>query len=108
MKHISVSGVLVSVAILLFVASTWASGMDRKVETNVKQGVVKAWRLGNTNYCHLKFPPITKRTLFSDSPKLAPEWGTLIDYYGPCNHDPLGEAEIEKQQNVHQRLNEGE
>jgi hypothetical protein len=87
---------------LIFAGSITAVGnasMPQKEETNVKPGVVKAWRLGDTNYCHLKFPPITLPTLFSSKPKLADAKHVgLLDYYGPCNHDPLGEVEVQRQQ----------
>ena len=91
---------------MLFVGSSFfaalaSASMERKVEKNVKPGVVKAWRLGNTNYCHLKFPFIKKATLPTDNPKLMdPEFSRLIDYYGPCNHDPLGEVEVERQRDM--------
>ena len=77
-----------------------ADAMPRKAEKNVKKGVVKAWRLGDSNYCHLKFPPIKVNTLLTGKPELAdPEHARLIDYYGPCDHDPLGEVEVERQTN---------
>jgi len=48
--------------------------------------------------CHLKFPAIREDTLFSDSPRLKdPSEGDIIDFYGPCNHDPLGKAEVARQ-----------
>jgi hypothetical protein len=48
-------------------------------------------------YCHLKFPAITRESLSTDRPVLkdASE-GDIIDFYGPCDHDPLGKAEIDR------------
>lgn len=47
---------------------------------------------------HLKFPAIREDTLFSDRPVLkdASE-GDIIDFYGPCNYDPLGRDSIMRQ-----------
>ncbi|MBI2211519.1 MAG: hypothetical protein HYU47_13170 [Deltaproteobacteria bacterium] len=50
------------------------------------------------NYCHLKFPAIREDTLFWDHPVLQdPAAGEVIDFYGPCDHDPLGKEEIAAQ-----------
>lgn len=50
------------------------------------------------NYCHLKFPAIQKRTLYSGRPVLkdASE-GDIVDFHGPCNYDPLGPEEVMRQ-----------
>ena len=42
------------------------------------------------NYCHLRFPAIRPETLSWPQPELkdASE-GDIIDFYGPCDHDPL-------------------
>lgn len=80
-------------------AVTGNARMKQTEEHNVKKGVVKAWRLGDTDYCHLKFPPIKVSTLYSDNPELAdPEHTQLRDYYGPCDYNPLGAVEIQRQQ----------
>jgi hypothetical protein len=48
--------------------------------------------------CHLKFPAIREDTLFGNNPILKdPSEGDLIDFHGPCDHDPLGQAEILRQ-----------
>jgi hypothetical protein len=50
------------------------------------------------SYCHLTFPAIREDTLSSDRPVLKdPSEGDIIDYYGSCDHDPLGQDEIETQ-----------
>jgi hypothetical protein len=50
------------------------------------------------NYCHLRFPAIQEETLSWDRPMLKdPSEGDIIDFYGPCDHDPLGKAEILRQ-----------
>lgn len=57
----------------------------------------------SSGYCHLKFPAIRENTLFSNRPVLkdASE-GDIIDFYGPCNYDPLGRDAILLQQYEHQ------
>jgi hypothetical protein len=54
------------------------------------------------SFCHLKFPAIRQDTLFSDRPVLkdASE-GDIIDFYGPCNYDPLGKDSILRQRYEH-------
>lgn len=50
------------------------------------------------NYCHMKFPAIREETLASVGPVLKdPNEGDIIDFYGSCNHDPLGKEEIQAQ-----------
>jgi hypothetical protein len=47
------------------------------------------------NYCNLKFPAIRGRTRDSDNPQLkSANSGDVVDYYGPCDHDPLGKDEV--------------
>jgi hypothetical protein len=49
-------------------------------------------------YCHLRFPAIREETLTSDRPVLKdPSSGDIIEFYGSCDHDPLGKDEIESQ-----------
>jgi hypothetical protein len=48
--------------------------------------------------CHLKFPAIREDTLFTDRPvPTDPSEGDMIDFYGPCNYDPLGRDSILRQ-----------
>ncbi len=48
-----------------------------------------------SNYCHLKFPAILEETLYWDRPVLKDTSdGDIIDFYGPCDYDPLGREEI--------------
>ena len=47
------------------------------------------------SYCHIKFPAIEERTLSWKRPVLKdPSEGDIIDFYRPCDHDPLGKEEI--------------
>jgi len=68
----------------------------RAVEGVVSKKVVAA--VGEGSYCHLKFPAIEPSSLASDHPVLqSADSGDMIDYYGPCDHDPLSKEEIDKQ-----------
>jgi hypothetical protein len=61
-------------------------------------GVISNQVLTPGSYCHLTFPAIEEETLSWDRPVLKdPSEGDIIDYYGSCDHDPLGQDEITKQ-----------
>lgn len=57
----------------------------------------------STTYCHMKFPPIREDTLFSVDPLLNESAGNIVDFYGSCDHDPLGADEIKAQRRVLRR-----
>jgi len=48
------------------------------------------------SYCHMKFPAIREGTLSESTPNFAAS-GDLIDFYGACDHDPLGKEEVQAQ-----------
>jgi len=51
--------------------------------------------LRGTNYCHLRFPAMREETLSSNRPVLKdPPGGDIVDFYGPCDYDPVGKAEV--------------
>jgi len=68
----------------------------------VKPGVIAAMPLNKeATFCHLRFPAIVTRTLGTDAPRLRPATsGDIIDYYGPCDHDPLGKEEVSSQKSL--------
>jgi hypothetical protein len=53
-----------------------------------------------TSYCHQQFPPILEESLHWDRPVLDTAAGNIIDFYGPCDYDPLGHAEIRAQRQL--------
>lgn len=65
----------------------------------VKPGVIEAVALNRSaTYCHLKFPAIEPSTLDSKTPKLkSKDSGDIMDFYGPCDHDPVGYDEVCRQ-----------
>jgi hypothetical protein len=52
--------------------------------------------LSNGTYCHEKFESIREDTLAS-SQSVLKDVDDIVDFYGPCNHDPLGKEEIQAQ-----------
>ncbi len=68
------------------------------------QGVVSKEALGDSGYCHMKYESIRESTLGQKQPILNDDGSTdLVDYYGPCDHDPLGKDEIRAQKLDSQR-----
>ena len=60
--------------------------------------VVSRVPIEGTNYCRLWFPAIRQETLFSSRPQLRdPRDGDLIFMQGPCDYDPLGIEEVNRQ-----------
>jgi hypothetical protein len=61
-------------------------------------GVISNATFTPGSYCHLTFPAIRQDTLSWDRPVLKdPSEGDIIDFYGSCDHDPLGKDEIASQ-----------
>jgi hypothetical protein len=68
----------------------------------VKPGVIGAVALNREgSYCHLRFPAIRPTTLTSAKPQLKPASSRdIIDYYGACDHDPVGKEEVQNQKEM--------
>ena len=50
------------------------------------------------NYCHMKFPAISERTLFTNHPTPKPATtADVIDYYGSCDESATSKDEITSQ-----------
>jgi len=61
-------------------------------------GVIYKQELIPGSYCHLKFPAIQGGTRAGDRPVLKDSSdGDAIDFYGPCDEDPLGQDQIHEQ-----------
>jgi hypothetical protein len=62
------------------------------------EGIISKVPDPSGQYCHLRFPAIRKETIGSNRPVLKdPTEGDIIDFYGPCDYDPLGKAEVQRQ-----------
>ena len=91
---------------VLFLAGAMGSSI---ASTARAEGVISKDALAEGSYCHMKFPAIEERTLSWNRPVLKdPSEGDIIDFYGPCDHDPLGKEEIQSQKRDHQRKFERE
>jgi hypothetical protein len=68
------------------------------------EGIISRVPDSSGNFCHLRFPAIRPDTLSWPRPVLTdPSEGDIIDFYGPCDHDPLGKAEIQRQRADYRR-----
>jgi hypothetical protein len=75
-----------------------AAQMEKIPENVMRPGVIYGGRIPGANICHLMFPTISMETLFTNQPTLnRPTKGSLIDYYGRCDYDPLGPEEVRNQ-----------
>ena len=64
------------------------------------QEIISSVPAGTTDYCHLKFPTMREDSLSWERPVLDSTAGSMVDFYGPCDYDPLGVDEIRVQRRV--------
>ena len=64
------------------------------------QEIISSVPAGTTDYCHLKFPAMREDSLSWERPVLDSTTGSMVDFYGPCDYDPLGVDEIRVQRRV--------
>ena len=64
------------------------------------QEIISSVPAGTTDYCHLKFPAMREDSLSWERPVLDSTTGSIVDFYGPCDYDPLGVDEIRVQRRV--------
>ena len=83
------SSLLLSSALLWGVSAVKA---DELVETKVVDL--------EADYCHIKFAPMDEVTLVWDRPELNADAEKSIDFYGPCDYDPTGLAEVRTQRAI--------
>ncbi len=90
---------IVVVSAILVASLGFGTARAGAAEDAVSKDVVTATALdGQNSYCHLKFPAIEPSSLGSDHPVLQnADTGDIVDYYGPCDHDPVGKEEIARQ-----------
>ena len=75
-----------------------AALMPRPSSAASSASIVSEDVFADGSYCHIKFPAIVERTLASARPVLKDATaGDIIDFYGPCSHDPLGKDEVHEQ-----------
>ena len=62
------------------------------------EGIISKIADPSGSTCNLKFPAIREETLYWDRPLLKDQNdGDIIDFYGPCNYDPLGRESVARQ-----------
>ena len=89
----ALGAILLMLELLLFSVPSWAA-----------EGFITKVPDAEGNYCHLKFPAIREESLYWDQPVLKDvSEGDIIDFYGPCDHDPLGREEVMRQRAFVQR-----
>jgi hypothetical protein len=68
------------------------------------EGLIRRVPVPGSKYCRLRFPAIREDTLYSGRPVLKdPSDGDIVDFYGPCDYDPLGKEEVARQRAQLQR-----
>jgi hypothetical protein len=68
------------------------------------EGIISKVEDASGSSCFLRFPAIRPETLYWERPVLKdPSSGDIISFYGSCDHDPLGRAEILRQRDEYER-----
>jgi hypothetical protein len=63
-----------------------------------EDGILSKDQFAGTSYCHEKFPAIRQSTLGDDQPALKDSsTGDVVDFYGPCDENPLGQDQLQAQ-----------
>src|SRR5215475_9479206 len=62
-----------------------------------EDGILSKNQLTGTSYCHEKFPAIRQSTLGNEPTLKDSSTGDVIDFYGPCDENPLGKEQIQTQ-----------
>lgn len=90
----SVSGLILTATLGLGGGSTLAA-----------EGTVQKIASTSEGYCHLKIPAARPSTLATDKPQLkSSNTEDVIDFYGPCDYDPVGKDAISTQKKHRSRL----
>jgi hypothetical protein len=86
-----------------FLAALLFTGTLGALNNAVAQdGILSKDEFAGTGYCHMKFPAIARHTLGNDQPELSSK-DDVIDFYGPCDENPLGKDQIQAQKLDDQR-----
>ena len=77
---------------LVLIGSVGVSG------AKAADGVLSQEEFTPGSYCHMRFPAIEESTLFTDHPVLkSADSDDIIDFYGPCDENPLGKDQVASQ-----------
>ena len=86
-----------SLAALLFIGAwgTNSHALGAETKATGAKGVLLKQEYVPDSYCHQKLPAIRESSLAGDHPVLSAE--ETIDFYGPCNQDPVGKDQLTTQ-----------
>ena len=77
-----------------FVSALFVAGAVTLGATSVRASdVISEDVLAEGSYCHAKFESIREQTLGSSQPTLK-DVDDIVNFYGPCDTDPLGQEQI--------------
>jgi hypothetical protein len=81
-------------ATLLFIGALGGSSNALQPNNGAQnaKGIVLKEEYVPGSYCHQKLPAITESSLAGDHPVL--NQTDIIDFYGPCNENPVGAEQI--------------
>jgi hypothetical protein len=80
-----------------FLAALLFTGALGSINTAMAaDGVISKDELATDSYCHEKFHPMTRQSLDTDNPVINNS-GAVIDFYGPCNENPVGDDQVQDQ-----------
>ena len=80
-----------------FLAAVLFTGTLGSINTAMgADGVISKDELTANSYCHEKFHAMTGTSLDTDNPVINNS-GAVIDFYGSCNENPVGEDQIQDQ-----------
>jgi hypothetical protein len=83
---------------MIFLMTFGTAGWLSDAPLLAADGVVSRAPMAGTNYCRLRFPAIREDTLYSSRPQLKdPKDGDMLEFYGPCDYDPLGIEQVRRQ-----------
>ena len=86
-----------SLAALLFIGAwgTNSNALGAESKATGAEGILLKQEYAVDSYCHQKLPRYGRVSLAGDHPVLSAE--ETIDFYGPCNQDPLGKEQLTDQ-----------
>lgn len=83
---------------MLVLGGCLVAALVPRLSSAASASIVSKDAFADGSYCHIKFPAILEQTLGTVQPVLKDaSVGDIIDFYGPCSHDPLGEDEVHSQ-----------
>lgn len=80
----------------LIATALFAGIIDIGAPSARAQSVISKEIAAPGTYCHMKFPAIREDTLSQSTPDFS-DSGDWVDFYGACDHEPLGKEEIQSQ-----------